>query len=669
MSCHILCAHSDPGVVRRLEKALGELAGGVFRFGAHESGDALLTAALGARRAGEEVAIVFCGLSLAGMDGGDLFRTLKEEPLMRGTRKILLDGPDDAEAVDALLQRGAIQARLDPDFEDERLEKLLKGQLTDYVVNTAPHLIDDLHPLLDLRVLAGAFGSAKENLERLTSRLSEVQRSVIGEDRLSDDKAEAGMIDEFDRILHHPDRRSYAPEEIMVRAGDEAGTIWIILSGRVQLFRTIEGEEVIFHSESAGRIVGLMSLSLQNPVFFSCRAATEVKALVLSRDQVREAIEQSPVLSHYLITVIMRSMARRNGRAAELLMEVRSLNVALAHQRDELATTLKELRATQNRLVDSTKMATLGNLAAGMAHELNNPVGAMLSSTEHLGRDIEELLGSVPELKAATEAIPLARSSPPLSTRDERRLRNELAKDLDIGSKDAARLVTAGVHSKGHFKKLAKKNKKIGQKQLIKEVIHAGQIGTALRNITNCAGRVAALVRSLKLYARNDENSSENVDLNESLDDVLLLLTNKLKEVELSKDYGSVPPLQANASQLQQVWTNLISNALQVAGDDGRITIRTASPRPDWLRVEVEDNGPGIPTEIRDRLFEARFTTRAGRVEFGLGFGLPIARNIVRQHGGDIRFDSQPGRTIFTVDLPRVPPAPESNSPNHNPLP
>jgi two-component system NtrC family sensor kinase len=505
--------------------------------------------------------------------------------------------------------------------------------------------------------LAGSFGTARKNLSLLSARLSEVHRSVIGEELLPSEKVEEAMISELDRILEYPGRTTYAPEEEMVHGGDEGGRIWVIVKGRVKLFRVIEGEEVIFHSESAGRIVGLMSLSLQNPVFFSCRAATEVTAIVLTREQVRDAVEKSPVLAHYLITVIMRSMARRNQRSAELLTEVQVLNGKLSRQRDELASALRKLRAAQGRLVDTAKMAMLGNLAAGMAHELNNPVGAMLSSVEHLGSDVEDLLGMTSKLKVAKETIPLARLSAPLSTREERKLRDELGKELGIDAQDAAQLVAAGVHSKKQFKKLAKHQKKATQERVIEEVVVAGKIGAALRNISNCAGRVAGLVRSLKVYAREDLECTPGVRVNETLDDVLLILANKVKHLDVVKGYGELPEVCANASQLQQVWTNLISNAVQALGEreGGRIRLRTSVPKREWVRVEVEDNGPGISPEAQERLWDMRFTTREGRVEFGLGLGLPIVRSLVHQHRGRIRFETEAGRTVFTVDLPECP--------------
>ena len=134
--------------------------------------------------------------------------------------------------------------------------------------------------------------------------------------------------------------------------------------------------------------------------------------------------------------------------------------------------------------------------------------------------------------------------------------------------------------------------------------------------------------------------------------------------VELVQDLADdLPRIDAFGSELNQVWTNLITNAVQAMNDRGDLELRTSVPRPGWVRVEVEDHGRGIPPEAAEHLFEARFTTRGGRVEFGLGLGLPISRSIVRRHGGEISFTSEPGRTVFAVDLPRHPP-PSSDHPN-----
>jgi signal transduction histidine kinase len=651
MPALVLCAHRDPGTAGKLRDAITAATHGGADFEHFSTATALLNRATAAAASHHEPALIFCGP--VDDDGGatGLLHLLHQQPALRASRKILIATRQEAAGASELLRLGAVHGLLDPDFSETDLHQLLRHLLTDFVLHSAPHLIDELHPILDLREFAAAFTSARARLTKLNERIGQVERSVIGADLMTDDQVESAMISEFDRLLENPERSSYEPGEILVREGEDPGCIWIILSGQVKLFRSIEGEDLTFHSESAGRIVGLMSLSLQNPIFFSCRAVNAVTALRLSRAQITDAIHRSPVLSNYLITVILRSMARRNRRAAQLLTQVRTLNKRLSSQRDELSAALDELRETQRQLIESAKMATLGNLAAGMAHELNNPVAAILSASGHLAEDLATLLATSPDFTIAHHL--LTRPAPAaLATREERQLRDELAATLAITSPRAARLIAAGIHDASAFREISQLAPAATRDAIIDQIDRAGQIAAALRNIQNCGTRIAALVRSLKTHARQDDVPRETTDVHATLEDVLLILTNKLKSITVLKEYGTLPHIQAHPGQLQQVWTNLITNAIQAMDESGTLAIRTTMANPDTLRVEIEDHGKGIPPEVAERLFETRFTTRSGRVEFGLGLGLPISQNIIHQHGGQIRFTSRPGLTCFTVDLP-----------------
>lgn len=651
MPALVLCAHRDPGTAGKLRDAITAATHGGADFEHFTTAGTLLARATAAAASHHEPALIFCGP--LDDDGGatELLHLLHQQPALRPSRKILIATRQEAAGASELLRHGAIHGLLDTDFSEADLHQLLRHLLTDFVLHSAPHLIDELHPILDLREFASAFTSARARLKKLNERIDQVERSVIGADLMTDDQVESAMISEFDRLLDHPQRTSYEPGEILVREGEDPGCIWIILSGQVKLFRSIEGEDLTFHSESAGRIVGLMSLSLQNPIFFSCRAVNSVTALRLSRAQITDAIHRSPVLSNYLITVILRSMARRNRRAAQLLTQVRTLNKRLSSQRDELSAALDELRETQRQLIESTKMATLGNLAAGMAHELNNPIAAILSASGHLDEDLATLLASSPDFTIAHHL--LTRPAPAaLATREERQLRDDLAAALTITTPRAARLIAAGIHDVSAFREVSRLAPASTRDAIIDQIDRAGQIAAALRNIQNCGTRIAALVRSLKTHARQDDVPRETTNIHATLEDVLLILANKLKSINVLKEYGTLPPILAHPGQLQQVWTNLITNAIQAMDENGTLVIRTHMAGPDTLRVEIEDHGKGIPPEVAERLFETRFTTRSGRVEFGLGLGLPISQNIIHQHGGQIRFTSRPGLTCFTVDLP-----------------
>ncbi len=617
-------------------------------FQAVPDSTALLDHALSAARHHHPPALIFCGAGADESSATTLISRLHEQPMLRPSRKILI-GTDHLPMA-GLLRQGAIHGLLDKDFEKADFATLLWTLLGDFLRHEFPEPVEIESPPAE-------FGPSmtKRRLMILHDRLEQVESSMIGADVMSDDQVESTMIAEFDRVLGNPPRSTYPPGEVIVREGDDPGSIWIILEGQVKLFRTIEGEDLTFHSESAGRIVGLMSLSLQNPIFFSCRAVNAVTALCLSRQQITDAIHRSPVLSNCLITVILRSMARRNRRAAQLLTQVRTLNKRLSSQRDELSAALDELRETQRQLVESAKMATLGHLAAGMAHELNNPVAAIISASGHLGEDLLSLLTTGADPEIARHLLTGVTTSA-LSTREERQLRDTLAARLDLPPSRAARLVAAGIHHEDEFLRLLQLAPSSKREDVIEQIDRAGQIAAALRNIQNCSQRIAALVRSLKTHARQDDIPHETTDLHTTLEDVLLILANRLKSTTVIKEYSKLPLIQAHPGQLQQVWTNLITNAVQAMDGGGTLVIRSSMPDPATARIEIEDHGRGIPEEIADRLFETRFTTKGGRIEFGLGLGLPIARNLIRQHGGDIHFTSRPGLTVFTIDLPLSPP-------------
>jgi two-component system, NtrC family, sensor kinase len=174
----------------------------------------------------------------------------------------------------------------------------------------------------------------------------------------------------------------------------------------------------------------------------------------------------------------------------------------------------------------------------------------------------------------------------------------------------------------------------------------------SLRNLRSGSERIAGIVKSLRSYARADREPLEEVDLHELLEDTLLLFGSRLRDVEVTREYAQLPLIQGHPAQLNQVWTNLIGNALDAIRDTGRLTIKTQALDSARVAVHIIDNGPGIAPEHRERLFDLNFTTKHGGAAFGLGMGLLICRQIVHQHGGTIGLDSQPGRTSANVILP-----------------
>jgi two-component system, NtrC family, sensor kinase len=472
---------------------------------------------------------------------------------------------------------------------------------------------------------------------------------------LSDEEVEQALIEEIDRVLGDPPRRSFAPGELIVRSNEALSEVIILTEGKVRLSRTEDGDRSTFHIRTAGRIIGLIALSLGTSAFFDVEAETEVTAIPVSYTDLNRALVASPTLAGHFTTVLLRSFARRAVRAVEQHNEIELLNTALESERDRLRATLQELAATQTRLVESEKLATLGELAAGIGHELNNPIAAIVRSVDFLKEDVEGLLVERHPGDVASDYLHAGIESSPLPTSEERRRRTDLeAAGLNPGI--ARRLVKVGVGSADEYAERFGALDPASVTARLDDIERFYDLGLALRNIGASAGRIADLVGSLRTYARSGRELSSDIDVNAGLEDTLMLLGHRAQGIDIVRDYGELPTIEGYAGKLNQVWTNLIVNALQAMGGSGKLTVRSDVPEPGYVRVQIIDSGPGIAAEHIEKVFDLRFTTRQGRVEFGLGLGLRISQDIVAQHDGTIEVESKPGRTCFTVVLPTTQP-------------
>jgi two-component system, NtrC family, sensor kinase len=482
-----------------------------------------------------------------------------------------------------------------------------------------------------------------------------------------DDAVEARMISALDALLLNPPRKKLAAGEMVFRQNDPMTDIYILVSGQVKLYQEMDGREVIFHAQTSGRILGLLALTRRSLAFFNCRTLTPVELMQIPFEDLDRALQQSDSLLVAFITVLMRSMARRSTRLVELQTEVLALNKSLSRERDALAHALMELQQAQGLLVESEKMATLGQLAAGVAHELNNPIAAISRAADFIREDLLALSAELPDGALFEAMLKRALTLNVLPTKEQRERRRTLAKELG-DAEMAEELVGMGVYTPAEYREL----QALAPGQLtdtLAPMRRYYQIGGALRNISTCSGRIAELVKSLRSYSRADDSEAREIDIHEGLEDTLRLFSNRLRNVRVERHYAALPPIAVHAGPINQVWTNLIANALDAMKDEGNLTIETdlhGSSRS--IMVRIIDSGPGIPPEHLKRIFDLRFTTREGRVEFGLGLGLSISQNIVARHGGCIDVQSEPGRTVFTVCLPltvsRIISNPERSSDN-----
>ncbi len=264
----------------------------------------------------------------------------------------------------------------------------------------------------------------------------------------------------------------------------------------------------------------------------------------------------------------------------------------------ELAGKIREVEAAQSQLLQSEKLAAVGQLAAGVAHEINNPVGFVNSNLGTLKNYTETLLGLLDACRAGKAGAA-----------------EFAAADLDYLKQDAI------------------------------DLIRESQEGL---------GRVRKIVADLKDFSRVDQAEWQEADLNAGIESTLNVVWHELKyKVELIRDYGVLPPVWCIAAQINQVVLNLLVNAAQAIDGKGVITVRSGCA-DDLAWIEIEDNGRGMTAEVRQRIFEPFYTTKP--VGKGTGLGLSLAHDIVGKHGGRITVDSEPGRgSRFRVELPRRP--------------
>lgn len=642
----VFCASSDPTTRAELEADLVELSEGAFTVQTVPTAAELKVETLAAIEAGAMVPLVLVDEYLSDASGIVTLTELHATPELGSARRILISSepPESAEVVDGTLV---------VPWSKTQLRSLVSRLVTEYFIEEAPQDVDGVTEVVDVDVLSRAFVEVEEYANAATERLARLQRSFLDDRALSDDEVESEMIAEIDRALDNPPRTTVPAGTRILSAGDPVDGIRVVVDGRVHLTLDFEGRTLGFHARTAGRVIGLNAIALsETKAFFNVDAIEDTTFIRLTLEQLDDALRHSPTLAIHLVTVLLRAMGRRNQRSIELRMIVDSLARDLEAERDELAATIQRLNQARARLVESEKLATLGQLAAGVGHELNNPAAVVSRAVDFLAEDIEALTAGTPGGGVFVDAVREARERKPVSTRVQRQLRNELAAAINDVSL-ARRLVAIGIENEAAYRKLF--DGAADPAATLDRMERFHRIGTTLRNVDAAANRIVRLVGSLRSYSRSDE-MVEAFDVRSGIEETLLLLGHELGHVNVETKYADgIPMVSGYPGDLNQVWTNLISNAIQ-AMDEGnaRLTIEVGTDDDGNVGVSVTDNGHGIPEENLERIFEPSFTTKAGRVEFGLGLGLQIVKDIVVRHNGSITVESEPGRTCFRVMLPQA---------------
>jgi signal transduction histidine kinase len=368
-----------------------------------------------------------------------------------------------------------------------------------------------------------------------------------------------------------------------------------------------------------------------------------------------------------------RMQAATDIRYADILPE--PFTDLILKSPDVFRRVMRQVRPVSNRLAateqNRERLASLGTMAAGLTHELNNPAAAARRAASDLVDALEVLASTIGRFVEAGIERSTAEGLVELQREAIARLENEedaptgldaadaedeLADALDeLGVPDAYRLAPALVAARIDREWLEKLAAVAGPATeaavaWVAASLNARGLAAELCESTD---RMSTLVGAVKSYAYMDRGEVVEADVHEGIKTTLMVLGHKLKHtsIRLEKNLDrSLPKIMIRGGEMNQVWTNLIANAIQALGDSGTITITTALDGP-CIRVDIADDGPGIPPENLERIFDPFFTTKV--VGQGTGLGLDTARRIVQErHGGTLGVESRPGRTVFHVWLP-----------------
>jgi signal transduction histidine kinase len=452
--------------------------------------------------------------------------------------------------------------------------------------------------------------------------------------------------DQLAWLSEHGSCQTWSAGETVHEEGKPATRFFVLLSGTLSLHHRVENTEVetartnqrgVYSGATQAFVKGMAEL----PYWGSARAVTDCDFWVIDATEFGDKFREWFPMAVHLLEGISQAY-----------------------------------RSSQTIIGQRERLLSLGRLSAGLTHELNNPATAAVRATASLRERVSKMRGKLAHLAtsdvdpkalvALTElqetAVEKMAKAEKLSPVQVGEAEDELSDWLDDHGLDdawdlAPTLVAAGVNI-DWLNEVSESVPPTLLADALHWVTYALDTEQLMLEIEDSTHRISALVGAAKQYSQMDRAAHQDIDVRDGLNSTLIMLKHKIKEsgkITLVKDYDeSLPMIPAHPAELNQVWTNLIDNAIHAMPDGGTLTIRT-SQEDGWVLVEICDTGTGIPEEMQRKIFEPFFTTKP--VGEGTGLGLDIAYRVITQrHGGDLRVQSRPGDTRFQVRLPLTEP-------------
>jgi len=420
---------------------------------------------------------------------------------------------------------------------------------------------------------------------------------------------------------------------VIVADGDRYPFFFVVLEGEVRIVRNYDQQEILMAVVKPGNYTGELTLLLDIPWPSTARVGKPARLFRLSQDD------------FWRMLSLCRSVAR-----------------------DIFHSAASKMRNLEGYSQQREKLASLGTMAAGLAHELNNPASAARRAAAHLRETTDKAQALLCQLSsilkhdqwqilafAAQDAVARLANAPALDNIERSDRADKIATWLQARSVAepwdlAPSFVSADVDI-SWLEELVGKLPPESHADALGWLESRLNLKLLLNQVEQSTGRIAELVKAVKSYSFMDQSPMQEVDIHEGIESTLTMLGHKLKNVTLTRSFDrSIPRITAYGSELNQVWTNLIDNAIDAVHGTGKICVST-SLEDNQLVVEIVDNGPGIPPEVQSHMFEPFYTTKS--IGSGTGLGLIISNRIVAErHGGEIEFESKPGETRFKVRLP-----------------